>query len=202
MAGREPVPGPAAAPAGPGASQYVSTIEAAKILGVSTFSVQRWFDEGLLTGARMPGGHRRITAESLSRFMKSHGLLPRESASGDRRRLLLIGTDAKLLAAVRESFAGSGAVMLREATNGLDAGLALTEMRPDLVMVDLTNEDTPGPTLVARLRASPVGRSVRLVVVRPKPSAEDVRELRKAGANAVLPKPFPMRDLARAFGLA
>lgn len=181
--------------------QYVSTLEAARICGVSTFSIQRWFDEGLLIGARLPGGKRKIQIESLKRFMQEHGLLPNETAKGDRMRVLLIEDDANLLEVMKEYLAQSGEFLVQTATNGLDAGLALAEFKPDAIVMDVMLEDIPGPALVSRIRQSPVGRSIRIVAISGKTSAEDVREIKAAGANTFLPKPFEMRELVKSLKL-
>ncbi len=53
--------------------KYLSTLEAARLLEVSTFSIQRWFDLGLFTGPHLPGGKRRITLDSFLAFAKKHG---------------------------------------------------------------------------------------------------------------------------------
>ena len=46
-------------------STYVRPGQAADQLGVTVDSVSRFFDEGLLTGIKTPGGQRRIERESL-----------------------------------------------------------------------------------------------------------------------------------------
>lgn len=182
-------------------AQYVSTLEAARICGVSTFSIQRWFDEGLLVGARLPGGKRRIEAESLRRFMAEHGLLPSEKSLADRLRVLLVDDDAKLLDAMKNILAEGSGVLVQTASTGLDAGLALSEFKPDAIVVDVMLEDVPGPALVRRIRQSPVGRSIRIVAISGKAGAEDVREIKAAGANVFLAKPFEMRELVKALQL-
>ncbi len=179
-------------------AQYVSTLEAAKICGVSTFSIQRWFDEGLLVGARLPGGKRRIEADSLRRFMAEHGLLPSASSTGDRARILLVEDDAKLLDVMRDALSEGNRLLVQTASTGLDAGLALAEFKPDVIVLDVMLEDVPGPALVRRIRQSPVGRSVRIVAISGKAGPEDIREMKAAGANAFLPKPFEMRELLKA----
>src|SRR5258706_6486452 len=58
------------APAAGAAGGSVSTMQAARMCGVSTFSVHRWFDPGMLPGTNLPGGRRRLSAASLARVME------------------------------------------------------------------------------------------------------------------------------------
>jgi predicted site-specific integrase-resolvase len=55
-----------------GTPKYLSTVEVARLLEVSTFSIQQWFDRGLFEGPTLPGGKRRITMESFLAFVKKH----------------------------------------------------------------------------------------------------------------------------------
>lgn len=168
------------------------------MLGVSTFSVQRWFDEGLLSGARLPGGKRRITAESLRRFMAEHGLLPARAEAPDRLRVLIVEDDARLLAVMKDVLTETGEILVQTATSGLDAGLALAEFNPDAVVLDVMLEDIPGSAVVRRLRQSPLGRSVRIVAISGRAAPEDIDEIKAAGADIFLAKPFEPRDLLKA----
>ncbi|MEK7476938.1 MAG: response regulator [Candidatus Coatesbacteria bacterium] len=178
--------------------QHVSTLEAARILGVSTFSVQRWFDEGLLSGARLPGGKRRIAAESLRRFMQEHGILPAHAEAPDRLRVLIVEDDARLLEVMKDVLTETGEFLVQTATGGLDAGLAIAEFNPDAVVLDVMLEDVPGSAVVRRLRQSSLGRSVRIIAISGRASPEDVAEIKAAGADIFLAKPFEPRDLLKA----
>jgi excisionase family DNA binding protein len=180
------------------APQHVSTLEAARILGVSTFSVQRWFDEGLLSGARLPGGKRRIAAESLRRFMQEHGILPAHAEAPDRMRVLLVEDDARLLEVMRDVLNETGDFLVQTATGGLDAGLAIAEFNPDAVVLDVMLEDVPGSAVVRRLRQSSLGRTVRIVAISGRAAPEDIAEIKAAGADIFLAKPFEPRDLLKA----
>lgn len=51
----------------------MSTSDVAHILGVSTDTVARRFDAGLLHGTRTERGYRRITPESLAAYVRDHG---------------------------------------------------------------------------------------------------------------------------------
>ncbi len=50
----------------------ISAGEAARRLGVSPITIQRWVDNGLLNAERTPGGHRRIYVTELRRLMSAN----------------------------------------------------------------------------------------------------------------------------------
>ena len=52
-------------------TQYLSTANAARMLGVGPTSVKRWADLGLLRCVRTAGNHRRFTRDEVDRFAKA-----------------------------------------------------------------------------------------------------------------------------------
>ena len=63
----------------------ISVKEAAKILGVSTKTVQRLESEKILRCMRTEGGHRRFMKEDILRYMEgTHAQHPNPSGSGGR----------------------------------------------------------------------------------------------------------------------
>lgn len=55
--------------------EYISIGILAKKLNVSPRTVSKWFDDGELTGFRIPGGkHRRVLLTSAMTFAEKHGL--------------------------------------------------------------------------------------------------------------------------------
>lgn len=181
--------------------QYLSTFEAARVCGVSTFSIQRWFDEGLLKGARLPGGKRKIEAVSLRGFMAKHGLLPQGSPEAARPRVLLVSTDARLVQVMESELAKGEQALVRTASTGLGAALSLTEFRPSVVVFDVSVGGLPAAALVGKLGQSVHGRDARLVVLVDKPTPGLVKELKASGAAAVLAKPFQLAEFFQALAL-
>jgi excisionase family DNA binding protein len=59
--------------------KLLSVGEAAEFLGVSTASLRKWSDQGLVPVYRTPGGQRRYSRAELQRFIESM----RESRPGD-----------------------------------------------------------------------------------------------------------------------
>ena len=49
--------------------RFLTLADAADRLGVSVFTVRRWFDSGKLDGFRTPGNQRRVTLESVNRII-------------------------------------------------------------------------------------------------------------------------------------
>lgn len=180
------------------ARQYVTTRAAAKLCGVSIFSIQRWFDEGRLTGSTLPGGRRRISVTSMNDFMRKHNITPDTGGKGGSRRVLLVDDDAKVLSAMREGLTTAGGFTVRTASSGLEAGLAITEFQPEAIVLDVMLEDVPGVQIVRRIRESQSGRGVRIVAISGKAEPSDVDEIIAAGANAFLRKPFTIPDLMKA----
>ena len=51
-------------------SDYCTTREAAKILGTSLRTIQLWVESGILQAWKTPGGHRRVTRESMQQLFE------------------------------------------------------------------------------------------------------------------------------------
>jgi DNA-binding transcriptional MerR regulator len=132
--------------------QYISTIDAAKLCGVSTFSIQRWFDEGLLIGAKLPGGKRKIEIDSLRRFMKEHNMISSNEPLPDNKKVLVLSKDARLQENIKEALIQTGKYLVQAASSGLDAGLSMTEFKPNIVIIDLGIDDSPPEMLIQRIK--------------------------------------------------
>lgn len=55
--------------------RHLTTGDVARMTSVSTRTVCKWMELGLLRGHRIPGSmHRRFTAEAVAAFLKSNGI--------------------------------------------------------------------------------------------------------------------------------
>jgi MerR family transcriptional regulator, light-induced transcriptional regulator len=78
----------------------VSAGEAARRLGVSPVTIQRWGDQGLIAVERTAGGHRRIPVSEVLRLLASSRPLP-SGPVADWVSTLMSGDSDKVLAALR-----------------------------------------------------------------------------------------------------
>ncbi len=160
----------------PGADHY-STLEVARLLGMAVRSVQLMVDRGELDAWKTPGGHRRISRDSVQRWRESRqgagarSPLPvsaRAGAAGGTvpRRVLLIedSTHYQNLVSLllKQSFPG---LELHVADDGI-AGLAMVgQLKPQVLIVDILLPGIDGATLITSLRSHPQFSGCRLIVV-------------------------------------
>jgi excisionase family DNA binding protein len=169
-------PGPAL-----GARDDVTTIEAARYLGLAVRSVQLMVDRGDLQAWKTPGGHRRISRVSIERWLAGDrppaataGVLVSPlapdrfvaRAPGSPPRVLLIEDSMHYQNLIglllRQKFP---AVELHAASDGI-VGLAMAgELQPDVLMVDILLPGIDGATLITSLRSHPRFRNTQVIVV-------------------------------------
>ena len=81
-------------PEKPPSSRFLTSHQVAKLLHASPSAVLTWIDDGQLASYRTPGGHRRIAADALRRFLVDQGM-PVPSELARPIRVLLVGAGAK-----------------------------------------------------------------------------------------------------------
>src|SRR5438046_7588469 len=167
-----------------------TTGEAAKVFKVSQQSIIRCFDNGQLKGFRVPGSRfRRIPREALYKFMKDNGI-PTEALESGKRKVLLVDDDAELVELIHKVLEEDGRFEVRIASNGFDAGMMVKEYRPDLIILDVMLPDINGKEVCHRVRADSSMEDVRIICISGMVEDDKVQELKLAGADDFLPKPF------------
>ena len=156
------------------AADHYSTLELARLLGIAVRSVQLMVDRGELDAWKTPGGHRRISRESVQRWRESRqgagarSPLPAPARAGAALppRVLLIedSTHYQNLVSLllKQQFPG---LELQVADDGI-AGLAMVgQLKPQVLIVDILLPGIDGATLITSLRSHPQFSGCRLIVV-------------------------------------
>lgn len=147
---------------------YLSTREAADLLGVSLRSVQLWVENGTLRAWKTAGGHRRIPLESVNALLRERAASSGEEVSTVGFDILLIEDDPVQVELVRgrlETLALPVPVRLRVSMDGYLGLIALGEAMPDLLLLDLHLPRIDGFELLAKLRASSAYADLPILVV-------------------------------------
>ena len=167
-----------------------TTGEAAKVCNVSQQTIIRCFDSGQLKGFRVPGSRfRRIPRDVLYRFMKDNGI-PTDALESGRRRALIVDDDEELVELIRDVFDADGRFDVRVANNGFDAGMLVKEYKPDIIVLDVMLPDINGKEVCQRVRSDSTLDDVRIICISGMVEADKINDLKEAGANEFMQKPF------------
>jgi excisionase family DNA binding protein len=172
-----------------------TTGEAAKICKVSQQTIIRCFDNGTLKGFRVPGSRfRRIPWEQLYSFMKENNI-PTDALESSKKKVLIVDDDENLVDLLKDAFERDGRFDIRTANNGFEAGMLVKEIKPDLVVLDVMLPDINGKEVCQRVRSDSAMESVRIICISGMVEADKIEDLKSAGANDFLSKPFEVEKL-------
>ncbi len=172
-----------------------TTGEAAKICKVSQQTIIRCFDSGQLKGFRVPGSRfRRIPRDVLYKFMKENGI-PTDALESGKRKALIVDDDRELTELMRDVLENDGRFEVRTVNNGFDAGMMVKEYRPDVIVLDVMLPDINGKEVCQRVRSDSTLDGTKIICISGMVEADRIEDLKAAGANDFLQKPFEVETL-------
>jgi len=167
-----------------------TTGEAAKVCKVSQQTIIRCFDNGQLKGFRVPGSKfRRIPREMLFKFMKDNGI-PTDALESGKRKVLVVDDDVEIVELLQRALEDDGRFEVRVAANGFDAGMMVKEYRPDIIVLDVMLPDINGKEVCHRVRSDNSLEEVRIICISGLVEEDKIQELKLAGADDFVHKPF------------
>jgi len=179
-----------------------TTGQAAKVCKVSQQTIIRCFDNGQLKGFRVPGSKfRRILRADLFAFMRDHGI-PTDSFGTDptepskqtestgKLKVLVVDDDPDLVELIVSVLQDDGRFETRVATNGFEAGMMVKEYRPHIIVLDVMLPDINGKEVCIRVRSDKTLENVKIICISGMVERNKVKELKTAGADDFLQKPF------------
>ena len=172
-----------------------TTGEAAKICKVSQQTIIRCFDSGQLKGFRVPGSRfRRIPREQLYMFLRDNGI-PTDALESGKRKVLIVDDDEELVELITDALKRDQRFEVRSVNNGFDAGMMVKEYRPDLIVLDVMLPDINGKEVCQRVRGDKSMNDVRIICISGMVEEDKVSELKAAGADDFMHKPFEVERL-------
>ena len=178
-------------------SEFISTAQAARQLGLSLGAVQQMVESGTLAGWKTAGGHRRIRQDSVDALLaRARSPSAPTRSGGDRLRMMVVEDDRLLQNIYRETFlTWSLPIDVHVMEHGLDALVEVGREPPDLLIADLRIPGIDGFEMIRRLRDNPLSSDIAIVVV----SALGPKEIAASGGLpediTVYRKPIPFHEL-------
>ena len=144
----------------------LTTQQAARLLGLSTTSVQKMVINGELDAWITPGGHRRIFRTGVDQLLNSRHVGLAGVASPRPLRILLVEDDPVQIAFFKALLARIGHVVQLTIINQAEQALAhLRALRPDLLVTDLVMEPMDGFTLVQSVGLEPGLEALNIIAL-------------------------------------
>lgn len=144
--------------------EYYSTVEAAKLLGVSVRTVQLWVENGSLEAWKTAGGHRRIVAASVDDYISKHQT--NQERSGGKKQVLVVEdnpTVAKFYEAAIKSWGLAIDVTVKN--DGFEGLVEIGRSAPDLLISDIYMPGMDGLQMISSLYKSERLSSDRIIVI-------------------------------------
>jgi len=182
---------------------YVTTGEAARVLGVGLNTIKRWIASGDLRGIQTPGGHWRIPEEALHSFMREHGFSTDTRAPGAPPRVLIVDDDPSVCALLEAMLEQADfPCEVKSARDGYTGLIQIGAWRPDVLVLDILMPVFDGLDVLHSLRNNPqLPGGMAIVVVTSAFDRPDImRTVHKSSPDAVLPKPVDARQFLAAIG--
>ena len=178
---------------------YLSTKEAANLLGISLRTAQLWVESGVLLAWKTSGGHRRILRHSVDALLaertKQVNLNPNRKFDQSALKVVIVEDDQDLLRLIELSLADlPKPVEVRSAKDGFTGLVLIGQFLPNLVIADLNMPGMDGFRMIHSLIGSELAPSK--IIVSTALSPADI-ELKGGLPDSIeiLQKPYSLRLL-------
>ncbi|MEY4719241.1 MAG: hypothetical protein RL563_1859 [Pseudomonadota bacterium] len=187
------------------AEQWISTKQAAELLGVSQRTIQNWVDNGKLKSSRTAGGHRRLNPDDVKHVLQAHhfpnvfsvnSARPLGAHEGEQLRVLIVEDDLSILRLCELRFAEfSIPHTLYLAANAYQGLIMVGKYQPHVIFTDLRMPQIDGLQMIREIIKLPEMQQTRIVVVTGL-EAKDIMTMGQLPEGLmVLPKPIPFNTV-------
>jgi DNA-binding response OmpR family regulator len=126
--------------------------------------------------------------------MRDNGI-PTDALDSGKRKILVVDDDESLVELIVDALQRDGRFDVRSVNNGFGAGMMIKEFRPDLVVLDVMLPDINGKEVCNLVRSDKTMDDVRIICISGMVEQEKIQELRDAGADDFMKKPFDVDQL-------
>lgn len=174
----------------------LTTMQAARCCKTSQMTISRWIKSGKIKAYKTPGGHNRIIKEDLFEFMKENDMPIPEELELFRKNILIVDDDEE----VRDGIANylrmnSFNFQVATAEDGYEAGLMVSQFKPDLIVLDLVMPKMDGFKVCEKIKRNPLTKNIKLLVLTGYANKKNIKRAYDCGADKVLSKPVEMEQL-------
>jgi len=179
---------------------YISTREAAELLGISLRTAQLWVENGALLAWKTSGGHRRILLHSVQKILdeRERSAVDVVRAPDARLKVAIVEDDPDVVTLLQMMLSGLNFPCdVQTRSDGFKGLILLGTFRPDVLIADLNMPDMDGFRMLRSIQGSEF--APRQIIVTTALSASEITERGGVPLEAlVLQKPYPLSLLENA----
>ena len=177
--------------------EFLGTFEAARQCRVSPGTVIRWIKEGKLPASVTAGGHHRISAADLTKFMQTLRMpVPGSLQPSFQFKILIVDDEKEIRSMIRRTVDSEfPQAVIEEAGDGFTAGWKVRDFHPQLVLLDISMPGQDGFQVIQRVRQYSLPEPPRILVISGRPAEEIEKKALGLGADGFLQKPFLIQEL-------
>lgn len=179
-----------------------SAHEVANICGVVNQTAINWIDKGHLEAYTTPGGQYRVYADVLAKFLQKQGMrMPDElrqilAEQSKIENVLIVDDDQELNDLIKQFLDKRyPEFTVNQAFDGFDAGRAIVDYKPDVVLLDLNLPGVDGYKLCRDIKADENLSRPIVIAITGMDEADVADRAAEAGADTLLRKPLKLDSL-------
>ena len=179
-----------------------SALEVADICGVVNQTAINWIKNGFLKAFMTPGGQYRVYAEDLLAFLSSRGMrvpaelseVPEEEPAWDR--ICIVDDDQNINTLLKRFLTRQmpGRTII-QAFDGFEAGKLISEMKPGIILLDISLPGLDGYKLCRRIKEDQTLGSPIIIAISGLAEDEVESAIMAEGADAFFRKPLDFAGL-------
>ena len=123
--------------------------------------------------------------------------MPAESAQGRRQQILVVDDHEDTRVILRHYLEAMG-YDVREANDGEEALATIQATRPDAVVLDIQMPKVDGIAVLRAVRSDGALKSLPILALSAHALADEVRQIREAGADSYISKPADPKSVVKA----
>ena len=144
----------------------------------------------------------RRSTRMKSRLLTHRRRLQLNLQERDAQRLLIVDDDTQLTSYLSDLLQTVDTPLLTDmARDGFSAGLKVRKFKPQTILLDLKMSGLDGLQVCRLLKADPVTRPIKVIIMSGYLTPEAKEDALLAGAEACLSKPINVKELMRVLGL-
>ena len=178
-----------------------SALEVANICGVVNQTAINWIHNGHLKAFTTPGGQYRVYKEDLIAFMKERNM--RFPDDFNEKLSVLIVDDDKAINLLLKKYISKNypEAEIFQAYDGFEAGILVSENKPNLIFLDLNLPGVDGFSLCEKINKTESFGNPRVFVITSLQDEGIEERVKNLGAKEFFQKPIDLSAVSKAISL-